>query len=87
MEDREDRLRKLKIRSWRRGTREMDLVLGRFGDQHFADMSDDQLDAVEALMAENDVDIITWINGQVEPPADHQALVAELTAFALKNPL
>ncbi|NIP76442.1 MAG: succinate dehydrogenase assembly factor 2, partial [Xanthomonadales bacterium] len=38
--DRETRLRRLRIRSWRRGTREMDLILGPFADARLADLDE-----------------------------------------------
>ena len=42
------RLRRLKIRSWRRGTKEMDLILGPFADAELGGLSVAELDALEA---------------------------------------
>jgi antitoxin CptB len=68
----DERRRKLRYRAWHRGTREMDLVLGRFADAELAAMSVTDLDAFEALMEAPDPDLFSWVVGQVAipPPAD-----------------
>lgn len=78
----EARLKRMKMRSWRRGTKEMDLILGPFADARLAAMDGAALDAFDALLGENDQDLLPWILGQVAPPAAHAVLVAELGAFA-----
>ena len=72
------RLRRLKIRSWRRGTREMDLILGGHFDREGAAMSDADLDAFEALLEENDHDIYAWVSGRAPAPLHHAALIGRL---------
>ncbi|MEO0913281.1 MAG: succinate dehydrogenase assembly factor 2, partial [Pseudomonadota bacterium] len=49
----EHRLKRLRLRSWRRGIKEMDLILGRFADAELAALSAEELDAYEALIAED----------------------------------
>ena len=71
----EHRLKRLKIRSWRRGTKEMDLILGPFFDAHGQALDADTLAAYEALLAENDQDLYQWMSGQASPPAEHESLV------------
>ena len=44
----DDRRKRLLFRCWHRGTREMDLILGRFADAEIADLSDDELAQLEA---------------------------------------
>lgn len=70
----ENRLKRLKIRSWRRGTKEMDLILGNFADRFGSSLSEEDLTALEALMDENDVEIYAWITGK-EPPDRHEYMV------------
>lgn len=70
MEPHEHRLKRLRIRSWRRGIKEMDLILGGFADDRMADLSLADLDAHETLMNEQDHDLYLWVSGQSEPPAD-----------------
>ncbi|MEM7240954.1 MAG: succinate dehydrogenase assembly factor 2 [Pseudomonadota bacterium] len=76
MEDRETRLKRLRLRSWRRGIKEMDLIFGNFADVHLADLTPAQLDAHEALMSEADQDLYQWVSGQMDIPAEFQDAVA-----------
>jgi antitoxin CptB len=64
----DDRRRKLRYRAWHRGTREMDLVLGRFADAELPAMTVADLAAFEALMEAPDPDLFSWIVGQVPVP-------------------
>ena len=59
--------RKLRFRSLRRGFQESDLVIGGFADEHLHGMTEDQLAAFEALLDENDQDVLGWVIG-VAPP-------------------
>lgn len=82
METLEARLKRMAIRSWRRGTKEMDLVLGPFADAVLARMTLTELDAFDALLAENDQDLMSWMLGQSPVPAAHAQLIVTLRAFA-----
>lgn len=62
------RQKQLLMRSWRRGTKEMDLILGPYADAMLAAMTDAELDAFEAMMNENDQDLYAWITGQQPMP-------------------
>ncbi|WP_137110870.1 succinate dehydrogenase assembly factor 2 [Rhodobacter sp. SY28-1] len=70
------------MRSWRRGTKEMDLVLGPFADANLSGMSRAELDLYDDLLAENDQDLMAWILGQSAPPEALAPLLARITAFA-----
>ena len=63
------RRRRLHFRSWHRGTREADLILGRFADAHLADFTAEQLDRYGALLEKSDPDIYDWLTGHVPVPA------------------
>ena len=78
----EARLKRMRMRSWRRGTKEMDLVLGPFADARLAGLSEDDLAVYDALLAENDQDLMAWILGQTAPPPALARLLAAITAFA-----
>ena len=78
----EARLKRMTMRSWRRGTKEMDLVLGPFADANLAGLSEADLATYDALLAENDQDLMAWILGQSAPPARLAPLLARITAFA-----
>jgi antitoxin CptB len=56
------------FRAWHRGTREMDLILGRFADQHIAGMSEDDFRAFEHLLEAQDADLLSWIAGGAALP-------------------
>jgi len=61
--------RRLRFRSWHRGTREADLILGRFADAHLADFTAEQLDRYGALLEKSDPDIYDWLTGRASVPA------------------
>ncbi len=82
METAEARLKRMKIRSWRRGTKEMDLVLGPYADAHLAGMSEADLDAFDRLLEENDQDLMAWMLGQKPVPEGHRALISTLSTYA-----
>jgi antitoxin CptB len=81
-ETHDTRLRRLRMRAWRRGTKEMDIVLGPYADAELAAMPPDALDAFEALLDEADQDLMRWVLGQDAPPPAHAPLIAALRAFA-----
>jgi antitoxin CptB len=78
----EARLKRMTMRSWRRGTKEMDLVLGPWADAHLAGLDGGTLDTYDALLEENDQDLMAYIFGQQEPPARLAGLLAQIAAFA-----
>ncbi|MEM6661216.1 MAG: succinate dehydrogenase assembly factor 2 [Pseudomonadota bacterium] len=82
-EELEIRLKKLRIRSWRRGTKEMDLLLGPFSDSRegLAALSLEQMDAYEALMDEGDNDLYLWVSGATETPEAHRPIVEVVQSF------
>lgn len=71
----ETRLKRLRIRSWRRGIREMDLILGGFFDRAGADLAASELDLYETLLDENDHDIYQWFAGRSAPPEAYAGLI------------
>ena len=77
----ETRIKRLRLRSWRRGMREMDLILGGYADACLAGLSKTELDAHEDLMAEMDQDLYAWINGAEEAPAVHGPAIDKILAY------
>lgn len=75
------RRKRLIFRSWHRGMRETDLMLGRFADRHVAAMTAEQLDRYEALIESADPDIYNWVTGAEPIPPSHDTDVMRL----LKN--
>ena len=66
------------MRSWRRGTKEMDLILGPFADERLGAMDDPALDLYDALLEEGDGDLYAWVAGRDPPPARYDALLAAI---------
>lgn len=81
-EPRDIRLKRLHMRSMRRGIREMDLILSGFASRALAAMGGEDLDAYESLLSENDQDLYAWVNGQSPAPARHAPLVARIAEDA-----
>lgn len=82
MESREARLKRMAMRSWRRGTKEMDLVLGPYADARLSGMTEAELQEFDALLGENDQDLMAWLIGQKPAPEAHARLISALAAFA-----
>ena len=64
-EEHDIRLRRLRMRSWRRGMKEMDLILGRFSDDELAGLGAADLDLYEMLLSENDQDLYLWVTARL----------------------
>jgi antitoxin CptB len=66
--DREHRLKRLRFRAWHRGTREADFMIGGFFDRYSESWNDAEIGWFEALMNEQDVDIMAWAIGSAPVP-------------------
>ena len=77
-QSREERRKRLRFRSWHRGTKELDLLLGRFADAHIGTLDDVQLDDYDALLSESDPDLYNWIAGLEAVPKDQKSTVLKL---------
>lgn len=67
--------RKLKFRAWRRGFREMDLLMGTFADAHIAGLDTAELSEFERLLSTPDWEVYAWIIGQKSVPQNYQSSV------------
>jgi antitoxin CptB len=65
---REDRLKRLRFRAWHRGTKEADMLVGGYFDEHYEGWSDAEIGWFEAFLEEQDVDIMAWAIGTAVPP-------------------
>jgi antitoxin CptB len=72
------RRKRLLFRSWHRGTRETDLLMGSFAEQHLGGFSAEQLDRYEALLDHDDDLLIDWLIRRVPPPAEAESDVLSL---------
>jgi antitoxin CptB len=80
-EPHEIRLRRLAMRSMRRGIKEMDVILSLFAARRLAGLDAAMLDSYDALLRENDHDLYYWTSGAQEPPVQFAPLVAEIRAL------
>jgi antitoxin CptB len=80
----DDRRKKLKFRAWRRGFREIDLILGGFADRRLADLDEAGLAAFERLLEAPDQEVYDWITEQAPAPAEFDTpTLALIRAFRL----
>jgi len=86
-ESRENRLRRLNMRSMRRGIKEMDLILMRYAAARLDALSPAELDLYEALLSENDQDLYQWVSEQSPPPPPLAALIRDIRKVALAGPI
>ncbi len=59
----DDRRKRLLFRCWHRGTREMDLILGRFADAEIAGLTDAELVELEHLIEVPDPNLYAALSG------------------------
>ncbi len=77
------RRRKLTFRAWHRGTKEMDILLGGFAEARLDAMSEDELDAFEALLNIPDQDFYNMlVKEDAVPPAYDGPMMRDLIRFA-----
>jgi antitoxin CptB len=78
----DDRRKRLLFRCWHRGTREMDLILGRFADTEIADLTNDELGQLEQLIEVPDPDLYAALTGNSRlAPQYASALFDRIKAF------
>ena len=76
------RRKQILFRSWHRGMREMDLIMGRFADAEIGAMSEADLADFERLIDAVDRDLFAWITGEADTPEEYDtALFRRMKAF------
>ncbi len=81
-ETRDIRLKRLYMRSIRRGIKEMDIILGRYADTRLTDLDEASLDSYDALLSENDQDLYQWVTGQAAPPSGLAPLIEDIARLS-----
>ncbi len=77
-EPRDTRIKRMKMRSIRRGIKEMDLILSAYAERNLAAMDDAGLALYDALLHENDQDLYQWVTEQAPPPSQFAELIADI---------
>ena len=78
----EARIKRMRMRAWRRGTKEMDLVLGPWADAHLDSLSEADLVQFDSILNETDQDLMRWILGGDAAPAEIAGFLDRITTFA-----
>ena len=81
MDELQIKRKRLKMRSMRRGIKEMDLILKNFAELRLNLMSEPELENFENLLCENDQDLYQWSTGQVNPKQEFVDLIQEIKTF------
>ena len=68
-EDSITKRKRLRYRSWHRGTKELDLLLGRFAEIHLDQFDDGDIALYEEILESDEHDIYGWISGRLAVPA------------------
>ena len=72
------RMRRLTLRSGRRGLRELDLVLGQFAERQLRRLPLESLTLYEQLLDEEDTYILDWMTGAQPRPAKYEDLILRI---------
>ncbi|EDZ42988.1 TPR repeat family protein [Rhodobacteraceae bacterium HTCC2083] len=72
------RIKRLKMRSMRRGIKEMDIILSAYADNSLAQMSESDITLYDTLLNENDQDLYSWVTGQTVPPEKFTDMLADI---------
>lgn len=82
-----ERKKRLRFRAWHRGTREMDLVLGRFVDARIDALTAAEVAELETLMEVPDPELYLWIAGTADvPPNFDTAVFRQIVEFHRDGP-
>jgi len=74
------KIKRLKMRSMRRGIKEMDLILSHFAQATLDQMTEEELVNYDLLLAENDHDLYSWVTGAAAAPPEFAPLIAQIVA-------
>ncbi len=78
-ETHEHRLKRMHMRSMRRGIKEMDIILTAYSKANLAQMDSGQLDLYDQMLDENDQDLYQWVTGQIAAPEVLKILIKDIS--------
>ena len=70
--------KRLSIRSWRRGTKELDLILGQFSDENLNELQMSELNLYEKFLSNDDYLIYNWLFGKEDSPEIFKSLIKRI---------
>ncbi len=81
MKKREDFLRELVHKSWHRGCKETDILLGHFARNDISNMDEEFLNTYSEFIYESDWDIYAWLTGEQISPEKYENIVIKIQDF------
>ncbi|SPJ24869.1 succinate dehydrogenase assembly factor 2 [Palleronia abyssalis] len=78
-------LRRLRMRSMRRGIKEMDLILSAYAEERLAELDGPTLALYDEMLSENDQDLYRWVSGQEDAPERYAALIGDIRTVSLSR--
>ena len=79
MED--TRIKKFRYRSWHRGCKETDVIMGKFCDKYISTLNSSELDDFEELIDEEDVDIWAWLSKKEASPEKYNGFIKKMQSL------
>ena len=70
--------KRLSIRSWRRGTKELDLILGQFSDKYLKELEISELKLYEKFLSNDDYLIYNWLFSKEDSPKIFKSLIKQI---------
>ena len=70
--------KRLLIRSWRRGTKELDLILGQFSDKNLNKLKMSELNLYEQFLSNDDYLIYNWLFSKEDSPKIFKSLIKQI---------
>lgn len=78
-------LNRLRYRSWHRGCKETDLILGHYCDKYITTLSDAELSRFETFLDEDDGDIWSWLTESKPcPKPEYEPLLSVLRGVVVQ---
>ena len=81
----EHRIKRLAMRSMRRGIKEMDIILSAYATENLETMDEATIQLYDVLLDENDQDLYQWVTGQVPAPEKFRQMIARISVQMLGN--
>jgi len=85
MDDLTNQKKRLKIQSWRRGMKEMDLILGKFIDKNLDTLTQDEISSYERLLLQDDQLIFSWFCKYEKIPEEFTTVVTKISEYIEQN--
>jgi antitoxin CptB len=75
----EHRIKRLAMRSMRRGIKEMDIILSAYATENLETMDEATIQLYDVLLDENDQDLYQWVTAQVPAPEKFRQMIARIS--------